>query len=89
MPPPPLEPAAVPVLDYGPPRRSTYGLRIWFGFGVVLFAIGCGLAAFGVMMAMGFRDDYAGPAGIGVGLIVCGLFFMLGAVYYRFVPRRP
>ena len=67
--PPPLEPPAVPVLDYGPPPRSHLGLRLWFAFGVVLLAAGVGLAVYGIMMGMRFRDDEAAPAGIGVGLI--------------------
>ena len=46
-------------------------------------AFGVGWLIFGILMAMGMRDDHAGPIAIGVASLVFGVSLFLPFVFMR------
>ena len=85
---PDAAPAAMPVLDYGPPRRRVN--RLWIAYVVAtgMISVGAGLALGGVVAASGPRYEVAAFfTGLGLSFLLGGLFTLAAVLWLRFGPR--
>ena len=64
-------------LDYAPPEPSRKSRTAMFIAGGFFVAFGVGWLIFGILMANGMRDDYAGPIAIGGASVVFGVSLFL------------